>query len=58
MITLMSKPRYPVNLVICCTSGDRAFSVLMADALPGLHVTGAASQCFPLWIYEPVRRIA
>ena len=58
MNVLLMRDGQPVNLVICCTTGNREFSVLMSDTLPDLHVTGAPSQCFPLWIYEPVRRVA
>lgn len=58
MDVLMVKPSEPVNLVICCTTGNnREFSVLMADCVPDLHLVGG-SQCFPLWLYEPVRRVA
>jgi len=27
----------------------------MVDSVPDLHVTGAPSQCFPLYLYELVK---
>lgn len=40
------------NRVICVTiTGTKAFSILMADAIPDLHLIGDA-QCFPLKLYE------
>ena len=45
------------NLAICVTSaGNRIeFSAIMCDALPDLHMVdnNGASQCFPLYLYEP-----
>ena len=35
--------------------GKVAFGAIMADAVPSLHFADmGGSQCFPLWIYEPV----
>lgn len=46
------------NVVLCVTSpGNRdAFSASITDLLPDLHMAdkSGASQCFPLYLYEPV----
>ena len=40
------------NLAICTTvTGNKGFSVLIADYIPDLHLIGD-SQCFPLYLYE------
>ena len=46
------------NLVICVEApgGKTDFSVLISNTLPDLHLFGA-SQCFPLYAYEPVDNV-
>ncbi len=45
------------NLVIGWGADGRGvFCPLIADRIPGLHFAGGvATQCFPLFIYEPVK---
>jgi predicted helicase len=44
------------NRTICVTDkgSDKPFMTLMTDAIPDLHVTGAATsaQCFPFYVYD------
>lgn len=43
-----------MNKVICLPgNGSKGFSALMTDAIPDLEIQ-RASQCFPLYYYEPV----
>lgn len=38
--------------VICCSTVGGKFSALMVNIVPDLHVSGGASQCFPLYLYD------
>jgi len=44
------------NRVLCVTDkgSDKPFMTLMTDAIPDLHLTGAATsaQCFPFYVYD------
>ncbi len=52
---IISQTSSITNRVICLSvTGNKGFSVLMADHIPDLHLIGDA-QCFPLFLYDEER---